>query len=97
MQETTRSRRRSRRRRRGLPGWLKAGLLLAVVGIALWKLGPDFIEIIPPRAAEENSSLSGYPEALQTLWEKNEDARPFVEGYFENKDKDFDIDLSREA
>ena len=103
-------RRRSRRRSWG---WLKTGLLLAVLGIALWKLAPDFIEVIPPRAAEENSSLSGnpeslqaagdtpslsgYPEALQALWEKNEDARPFVEGYFENKDKDFTIDLSREA
>ena len=103
-------RRRSRRRSWG---WLKTGLLLAVLGIALWKLAPDFIEVIPPQAVEENPSLSGdpealqaagdtpslsgYPEALQALWEKNEDARPFVEGYFENKDKDFTIDLSREA
>ncbi|MGM9538076.1 MAG: C39 family peptidase [Candidatus Onthomonas sp.] len=95
MQETIGNKRR--RRHRTVYRRLRTGLLLAVLGIALWKLAPDFIEIQPPQPAEESPSLSAYPESLQSLWEKNEDARPFVEGYFENKDKSFEIDLSQET
>ncbi|MBQ8974102.1 MAG: C39 family peptidase [Oscillospiraceae bacterium] len=42
----------------------------------------------------DSQTLSRLPERLQRLYEKNPDARGFVAGYEENKDRDFDIDLS---
>lgn len=50
-------------------------------------------------AADQSGTfdLSALPEELQELWEKNEEARPFVEGYEENKDKTFTVDLSEYA
>ena len=41
-----------------------------------------------------DDKLSGLPEGLQKLYEKNPDAREYVLNYNEYKDKDFDIDLS---
>ena len=52
---------------------------------------------LQPDTGGASPDLSNYPEALQALWAKNEDARPFVEGYFENKGRTFTIDLSQEA
>lgn len=42
----------------------------------------------------EVMDMTDYPEKLAELYQKNPDARPFVEGYFENKDKEYEIDLS---
>jgi len=47
--------------------------------------------------SSDGADLTGYPENLIKLYEQNEDAADFVLGYFENKDKEFDIDLSEYA
>lgn len=91
---TTRRRRRRQRRRRAR--FLRNLIILVLAGFVLYRLGPSLLPLDLP-GTPGGEDLSGYPEALQTLWEKNEDARPFVEGYWENKDKTFPIDLTEEA
>lgn len=90
MEEIIWSRRRRRKRRRRARLGIVLLLIAGVTGIALSHL-------LPRLAEAPQGSDSDYPSALQTLWEKNEDARPFVEGYWENKDRTFPIDLSQEA
>ncbi len=46
------------------------------------------------RAETEAEILARLPEKLQLLYGKNPDAHDFVFGYEENRDKDFEIDLS---
>lgn len=87
--------RRRNRRRNARP--LKAILLLLLLGFALYQLLPRLLPSDSGSSSGGNAALAQYPEALQALWEKNEDARPFVESYFEQKDKHPEIDLSQEA
>ena len=81
-------RRRHRRKRRSV--WPRL-LLVAIVGLLLWRglpvLGDQLARL--ELRAQEPERFSELPENLQALWEKNEDARGFVEGYWEKKDQTF--------
>lgn len=88
------ARRRRRRRRRGCLGRLLPPVLFLLLMLLVYRALPSLTAMLESASSVD---LSAYPEALQTLWEKNEDARPFVEGYFENRDKTYPIDLSAEA
>lgn len=55
--------------------------------------GLKFIETLSNKKSD-NIDKDEYPENLVRLYEKNPDAKEFVLNYFEDKDKEFDIDLS---
>ena len=90
--------RRRRRRRKRRSVWPRL-LLVAIVGLLLWRglpvLGDQLARL--ELRAQEPERFSELPENLQTLWEKNEDARGFVEDYWEKKDQTFSVDLSEYA
>lgn len=90
MEQTALGRRRRRRRQRRARFLRNLLLILALLCVALY-------ELLPRLPQAPGGPRSDYPPALQALWEKNEDARPFVEGYWENKDRSFSIDLTEEA
>lgn len=48
----------------------------------------------PVSAGEVRAQTDGYPDSLQKLLELNPETEAFVKGYFENRDKHPEIDLS---
>lgn len=67
------------------------GLLAAVLLLA-GKLYQSMTSVDTGQLTEE-----GYPESLIALLERNPETKDFVMNYPENKDKDFEIDLSDEV
>lgn len=48
-------------------------------------------------AAQQKGGLSGYPDSLQELYEKNPEAREFVEHYEKEKERSGKIDISKDV
>lgn len=76
-----------RKRRRRYRRWLPTMLVLLIIAAAVFGVGKLLTGTILVGRDQ-------YPEALLSLYERNPDARPFVEGYPEKNGQTFPIDLS---
>lgn len=96
--EQRRNRRRENRRRRRIRKIIRliyrcvVLVMLVVVFVLAVKLYQGIGKTNTNQLTEE-----GYPESLIELLEKNPETEQFVKGYFKNKDKQFEIDLSDEV
>ncbi|MCR5800430.1 MAG: C39 family peptidase [Lachnospiraceae bacterium] len=66
--------------------------ILAIILILAVKIWPGI-----NAKAEDNEIATDYPESLLELMEHNPETRDFVLGYFQNKDKAVEIDISGEV
>lgn len=100
------NKKRRGRKGRSLRKWLLAGgaLLAAAVLIgSLFRPGGPFAEDVPvpdgiaDYAGRHDIPVSDWPDELLKLYDQNPEARDFVLGYPENRDREFTIDLSEYA
>lgn len=89
MQQRISIREKKQKRRRRLAAGTVTAVVVLILAVRLCRL-------VSP-ADTERLREDGYPESLIALMERNPEAKDFVLNYPQNKDKDYEIDLSDEV